>query len=186
MGTSLELGALSKKRFQTDTTGAIEGHFATNTEDLEQGISEVQKALDTCETIAKLHSSRVCCTRGPLELWRRSEASYKSCCNEETWKATQQDDLVTVVAKHTSKLEAVPSIVVILDGASSTPKSRLGALSQKQLSGRTFGLLSSTRPTSRFKLSKTGVFTRRCGYIFRIKQLIVVSRVSVWWCHQQL
>ena len=57
LALQLELGALSNTQFQMDTTRALEGNLGTTRANLEQAISEMQKAPDT-----------VCSTRGLLEL----------------------------------------------------------------------------------------------------------------------
>ena len=56
-----ELGVQLKKHFQLDTMRADQGRFTTTKADLEQGMSEVQKAIDTWRNYAKLRWS-ACCT----------------------------------------------------------------------------------------------------------------------------
>ena len=66
--TAVELGVLAKRQLQLDTVRADERDvFAKAKADFEQGISGVQKAVETCGTTTEFHSPRpaACCTRGP-------------------------------------------------------------------------------------------------------------------------
>ena len=79
---------------------------------------------------------KICSRREGFQVRRRSclGRATLQVVIKKTSNATQKElDLVAVVAEHTSKHEAVAATFIILDGEISTPQSRLGALSKKQL-----------------------------------------------------
>ena len=69
-----------------------------------------------------------------LQAGASSEMNQKSCCDEETSKATEKkEDLEADVAKHSSKLEAAVARSIVLDGEISALQSELGVLLNRQL-----------------------------------------------------